>query len=74
MFIIFNQFILINNIELEATENITNQKIDDLYEEFIGLQSILKLSMNNWIINYHKTELRRLNDGRTDINIENLNL
>ena len=66
--------ILINNIELEATKNITNQKIDDLYEEFIGLQSILKLSMNNWIIDYHKTELRRLNDGRTDINIENLNL
>ena len=67
-------FKLIDCIEIESDKNEANQTIDDLYEEFITLQSSLKIIMNNTIINYHKTELRRLTNGKTDINIENLNI
>tara|TARA_R100001244_G_scaffold131888_3_gene106117 strand:- start:1510 stop:2205 length:696 start_codon:yes stop_codon:yes gene_type:complete len=71
-----NIFNIISVIKNNSTpkDNDIKQKIDDLYEEFISLQSILKLAMNNWVINYHEKELRRLTNGKTDINIENLNL
>ena len=71
-----NIFNIISDIENNSTpkNNDIKQKIDDLYSEFVVLESILKPAMNNWIINYHEKELRRLTNGKTDINIENLNL
>ena len=66
----------ISNIEIDTENNNKDkQKIDMIVEEYQSdVKPYLKDAMKTWKINYHETELRRLTNGQSKVNIEELNI
>ena len=66
----------ISNIEINTENNNEDkQKIDMIVEEYESdVKPYLKDIMNTFKINYHETELRRLTNGKHNVNIEELNI
>lgn len=66
----------ISNIEIDTeNNNEDNQKIGMVVEEYKSdIRPYLKDAMKTFKINYHETELRRLTNGQSKVNIEELNI